>query len=275
MTHRTPYELRLSCREGVFSGPTFESAPGILQANLVIVPTTFANDFEVFCRLNPKPCPLLEVTKPGGYELQKLAQDVDLRTDLPKYRVFQNGSFVAEPTDILSWWRDDLVAFLLGCSLSFEHAMLTSGLPVRHVEEHRNGPVYRTNIPCQTAGSFHGPTVVSMRPIPSGLVDRAIQLTEKYPFAHGAPLHVGDPSTIGIKDLQSPDFGEAVTIHADETPVFWACGVTPQVVLLESKTEFAITHSPGHMFVTDIRSDEFVWDRAERDAPADADKPSH
>ena len=272
--NQTPYEFRLSCREGVHCGPTFECAPGYVQANLVMLPATLADEFETFCRLNPKPCPLLEVVKPGCFQLEKLARNVDLRTDLPKYRVFQNGEFIAEQQDVLNWWRDDLVSFLLGCSICFEQAMLEAGLPLRHVEQHQNIPVFRTNIPCQAAGRFQGHTVVSMRPIPSAKVDHAGAISSKYPFAHGAPIHVGDPSVIGIDDLQSPDFGESVTMRADETPVFWACGVTPQVAILESKIEFAITHSPGCMFVSDVKSDEFVWETAEPGAPADADPPA-
>ena len=271
--NQTAYEFRLSCREGVFDGPTFECAPEYLQANLVILPATLADEFDTFCRVNPKPCPLLEVAKPGCYELRKLARNVDLRTDLPKYRVFQNGVFIAECQDVLKWWRDDLVAFVLGCSICFERAMSESGLPLRHVEEHRNIPMFRTNIPCQSAGRFHGYTVVSMRPIPSARVDQAREISSRYPFAHGAPLHAGDPSVIGIDDLQSPDFGQSVTVRTDETPVFWACGVTPQSVILDSNIEFAITHSPGCMFVSDVKSDEFVWEHAEPGAPADANKP--
>jgi uncharacterized protein YcsI (UPF0317 family) len=225
------------------------------------MPVYAADDFETFCRINPKPCPLLEVTEPGCYELQEFAQNTDLRTDLPKYRVFKNGVAVEEPQDILNWWRDDLVAFLLGCSFSFEQALLQAGFTLRHIEEQKNISMYRTSIPCKPAGNFHGETVVSMRPISSDRIQEAVEITSRYPFAHGAPLHTGDPSVIGIHDLQCPDFGDPVTIHPGEVPVFWACGVTPQAVIKESNIGFAITHSPGCMFVSDVRSDEFVWEQ--------------
>lgn len=253
-----PAEIRTSCRSGDFQEPTFGLAPGYVQANLVILPKAFAEDFEGFCTANPLPCPLLEVTQPGSYELKRLAADADLRTDLPRYRVFRRGEIVEEPTDILHLFRDDLVSFLLGCSFSFEEAMLRSGLGVRHIEENKNVPMYCTNTTCHAVGAFRGRMVVSMRPLEPALVQKASDITSKYSFAHGGPVHVGDPASIGIADLDRPDFGDAVTVHPTETPVFWACGVTPQLAIMESRVDFAITHSPGCMFVSDIRSEDYI-----------------
>ncbi len=248
--------VRQAARSGEFSGPTCGFAPGYLQANLVVLPQSLAFDFLLFCQRNPKPCPLLELTDPGNAEPRELAPGADLRTDLPRYRVYQQGQLVEEPADIRRRWRDDLVAFLLGCSFSFEEAMQRAGLPVRHIDEGRNVPMYRTNIATKPAGIFRGPTVVSMRPLTVAQSIRAVEITSRYTKAHGAPLHVGDPAAIGIADISKPDFGDAVTIHPGELPVFWACGVTPQAVLMEVKPDFAITHSPGCMFVSDVRADE-------------------
>jgi len=233
-------------------------APGYLQANLVVVPQALAFDFLLFCQRNPKPCPLLEVTDPGSPEPRELAPGADLRTDLPRYRVYEHGRLVDEPADICRWWRDDLVAFLLGCSFSFEEAMQRAGLPVRHVDEGRNVPMYRTNIACKSAGAFHGPMVVSMRPLTPAQAIQSVEVTARYTKAHGAPIHIGDPAAIGVTAIDRPDFGDAVTIRPGEVPVFWACGVTPQAVLMEAKPPLAITHSPGCMFVTDVRADELA-----------------
>lgn len=252
----TPLEIRQSARSGELTGPTCGLAPGYLQANLVVIPKSLAFDFLLFCQRNPKPCPLLEVTDPGSPGLHDLASGVDLRTDLPRYRVYQQGRLVDEPSDVRRWWRDDLVAFLIGCSFSFEEAMQRAGLPVRHIDEGRNVPMYRTNIECKPAGVFHGPTVVSMRPLSVPQAIRAVEITAQFHKAHGSPIHVGNPAAIGISDIHRPDFGDGVTIHPGEVPVFWACGVTPQAVLMEVKPELAITHSPGCMFVSDIRADE-------------------
>jgi uncharacterized protein YcsI (UPF0317 family) len=252
----TGQDVRMASRRCEITGPTCGLAPGFLQANLVIVPRSLAFDFLLFCQRNPKPCPLLEVTDPGSPEPRELAPAADLRTDLPRYRVYQQGILVDEPTDIRRWWRDDLVAFLLGCSFSFEEAMQRAGLPVRHIDEGRNVPMYRTNIPTKPAGIFRGPTVVSMRPLTPLHAIRAVEITSRFTKAHGAPIHIGDPAAIGISDVNRPDFGDAVTINPGEVPVFWACGVTPQAVLMEVKPELAITHSPGCMFVSDVRADE-------------------
>ncbi|MCS7271994.1 MAG: putative hydro-lyase, partial [Gemmataceae bacterium] len=210
-------------------------------------------EFLLFCQRNPQACPLLEVTEPGQTEARLTAPGSDLRTDLPAYRLWQHGECVEEVTDVSSYWREDLVAFLLGCSFTFEAALLQAGLPVRHLEQGRNVPMYRTCLQCHAAGRFHGPMVVSMRPFTPAQAIRAIQITSRYPRAHGAPVHLGDPQAIGIADLQRPDYGEPVDIHTGELPVFWACGVTPQAVLLQARPPFAITHKPGHMFLTDLR----------------------
>ena len=249
-------DVRVQARSGVLSGPTCGLAPDYLQANLVIVPEAAAFDFLRFCQRNPKPCPILDVTEPGSWEPANVARSADIRTDLPRYRVYERGALIDEPRDIRRWWRDDLVAFLLGCSFSFEAAMQRAGLPVRHVEQGCNVPMYRTNVACASAGVFAGPLVVTMRPLTPAQAIEAVVITSRYPQAHGAPVHFGDPSTIGIADLTRPDFGEAVTMHPGEVPVFWACGVTPQVALMNAKLELAITHSPGCMFVTDRLAEE-------------------
>jgi uncharacterized protein YcsI (UPF0317 family) len=244
-------DVRARARAGLLTGPTCGLAPGYLQANLVILPEDLASDFLRFCQRNPKPCPVLEVTDPGAWEAGRIAPESDLRTDVPRYRVFRRGVLVEEPADITHLWRNDLVSFLLGCSFSFEDAMLRAGLPLRHLEQNCNVPMFRTNLPCEPAGPFRGPLVVSMRPLtPAQAIESAV-ITARYPQAHGAPVHFGDPEAIGISDLSHPDFGDPVAIRAGEVPVFWACGVTPQAALMEAKPEFAITHSPGCMFVTD------------------------
>jgi uncharacterized protein YcsI (UPF0317 family) len=231
---------------------------GYVQANLVVVPRDLADDFHCFCENNPKPCPLLDMTAPGDPEPKKVALGADLRTDLPRYCIYREGKLIDEPTDLKKWWRDDLVAFLLGCSFTFENALLEAGVPLRHLEEHCNVPMYRTNIACLPSGIFQGPMVVSMRPLHPELVETARRVCARYPRAHGEPVHAGDPSALGIADIHSPDFGDAVTIRPGEVPVFWACGVTPQAVAMQAKPRFLITHKPGHMFVTDLRDSDLV-----------------
>ena len=250
--YETPEDVRLACRRGELTGQTSGLLPGYAQANLVILPQPLAYDFLLFCRRNPKPCPLLEVTETGNPEPVGFAPGADLRTDLPRYRVWKEGQLVDEPANIAGLWRDDSVAFLIGCSFTFEAALLRAGVPVRHIEEGKNVPMYRTNIPCRPAGIFRGPMVVSMRPLKPADAIRAVQITARYPDVHGAPVHIGLPAQIGIKDLSRPDFGEAVSIHDDELPVFWACGVTPQSVAMAARPPLMITHSPGCMFVTDV-----------------------
>jgi uncharacterized protein YcsI (UPF0317 family) len=249
---QTPKEIRQTIRQGRYTGGTAGLAPGFVQANLVVLPRAQAYDFLVFCQRNPKPCPLIEVTDAGNPEPAGVAPGADLRTDVPRYRIYRDGRLDAEVTDITKEWREDLVAFLLGCSFTFENALAQSGVPLRHIEESRIVPMFRTSLACRPAGPFRGPMVVSMRPIPAPLVPRAVTVTARFPMAHGAPVHVGEPGRIGVADPTRPDWGEAVTILSGEEPVFWACGVTPQAVALEARVPLVITHAPGHMFITDL-----------------------
>jgi uncharacterized protein YcsI (UPF0317 family) len=254
----TGAEVRAACRDGSWTAPTCGLADGFAQANLVVLPRALAFDFLLFCQRNPKPCPLLEVTEPGDPVPRQVAPDADLRTDLPRYRVWRHGQLVDEPSDITRYWQSDFVSFVIGCSFTFEAAMLRTGLPVRHIEQGVNVPMFRTNIACRSAGIFHGPLVVSMRPLTPSDAIRAVQITSRYPSVHGAPVHVGDPQSIGIADLSRPDFGDAVRIDHGEVPVFWACGVTPQAAIMAAKPPLVITHSPGCMFVTDVRDEELA-----------------
>ncbi len=253
LTHATGAEVRRRARPGEWTGPTPGLALGHVQANLVVVPRDLAFDFLLFCHRNPKPCPLLDVTEPGSPEPSLVAPGADLRTDMPRYRVYRDGELVDEPRDLKDWWRDDLVGFLLGCSFTFESALLQAGVPVRHIEAGCNVPMYRTNIPCQAAGAFRGPMVVSMRPLTPAQAVKAVEVCARFPRAHGVPVHFGDPAALGIRDLGRPDFGDPVEFRPGEVPVFWACGVTPQAVAMEVRPPLLITHKPGHMFVTDLR----------------------
>ena len=253
-----PQEVRAPIREGEWTKPTAGLALGYTQANLVILPEEWAFEFLLFCQRNPKPCPVLDVTDAGSPHPARVAPEADLRTDLPKYRIYRYGKLDAEVTQIADLWRDDMVAFLLGCSYTFEAALLATGIPVRHIEEECNVPMYITNIECTPAKRFRGPMVVSMRPIPSRQVVKAVEVTARFPKAHGAPVHIGDPAAIGIEDLARPDFGDAVTVKEGEIPVFWACGVTSQVAARAARPELMITHAPGHMFITDIRDEELA-----------------
>ncbi len=254
----TPQQIRHRIREGVWRRPTAGLAPGYTQANLAIVPRPLAYDFLLFCQRNPKPCPLLEVLDSGDPEPRDIAPGADLRTDLPRYRVYRKGELVDEVDDIQAYWRDDLVSFLLGCSFTFEHPLLEAGIAMRHIEMDVNVPMFITNRPCQAAGVFQGPMVVSMRPIPYAQVVRAVQITSRFPAVHGAPVHIGDPAVLGIRDVNRPDFGDPVPVAAGEVPVFWACGVTPQAVVMQVKPELVITHAPGHMFISDRRDSDLA-----------------
>ncbi len=258
LMNESPGKVREMIRNGKLVQPTAGLCHGYVQANMAVVPKNLAYDFLLFCQRNPKPCPVLDVTDVGSAEPHFLAPGADLRYDIPQYRVWKNGELVDEPTDVAQYWRDDLVAFLLGCSFTFETALLNAEVPVRHIEEERNVPMYITNIACRPAGFFHGPTVVSMRPMRPELAIRATQVTSRFPGVHGAPIHMGDPKAIGIADVNKPDFGDSVTIHPGEIPVFWACGVTPQAVAMAVKPELMITHAPGHMFIGDIRDESLA-----------------
>lgn len=229
-------------------------ANGFVQGNLAILPENLAASFHRFCQLNPKPCPIIGMSDVGDPRIPALGIDLDIRTDLPRYRVWRDGEVVEEPTDIMAHWRDDLVAFVIGCSYSFEEALLADGLPIRHIERRLRVPMYRTNIACSPAGPFAGPMVVSMRPFKPADAIRAIQITSRFPAVHGAPVHIGLPQAIGIADIARPDYGDAVEVRPDELPVFWACGVTPQAVIAAIAPELAITHAPGAMLVTDVRN---------------------
>ncbi|OGA42723.1 MAG: hypothetical protein A3G24_18215 [Betaproteobacteria bacterium RIFCSPLOWO2_12_FULL_62_13] len=250
----TPRECREVFRRGEWNGPTTGLCIGYTNANLVIVPESLAYDFLLFCQRNPKPCPLLEVLEPGDPTVKYLAKGADIRTDLPRYRVFVKGELVEEPTDVKKYWRDDLVAFLFGCSSTFEGALEKAGIRPTWREGRRLG-AFITNIQCTPAGRLQGPMVVSMRPIPAHQVAIVVQVTARFPTHHGAPIHIGDPAAIGIKDITKPYSGGPSDVRPGEVPVFWACGVTPQTVALESKPELMLTHSPGHMFLSDIPSD--------------------
>lgn len=250
----SPGELRKIIREGRWTGGTEGLARGYAQANLIILPKEVALDFLIFCQRNPKPCPIVEVTDPGSPKIAQVA-DADLRTDLPRYSVFKEGKLVDQPADIVSYWRDDLVGFLLGCSYSFEEALINAGIPLRHQQENKIVSVYTTNIPCIPAGRFAGPMVVSMRPVKRNQLIRAVQITSRFPSTHGAPIHIGDPSLIGV-NLEKPDFDTGMfELAEDDVPVFWGCGGTPQAVALASKIDFMITHKIGHLFVTDKLSE--------------------
>lgn len=245
-------EARDAIRQGRFTGHTSGLAADHVQGNVVILPAALAGDFLRFCERNPKPCPLLAVSEPGDPALATLGAGIDIRSDLPQYRVWRHGELVAEPHDIAALWRDDLVTFVIGCSFSFEQALLEDGVPLRHIEQGRNVAMYRTTLATEPAGPFRGPMVVSMRPLRAAAAIRAVEITSRFPTVHGAPVHVGDPALIGIADIARPDYGDAVEVMPDELPVFWACGVTPQAAILNARPDFCITHAPGAMLITDL-----------------------
>ncbi|WP_053960704.1 putative hydro-lyase [Sulfobacillus thermosulfidooxidans] len=252
----TAVEARDLIRKGSFNGPTSGMALGYVQANLVILPKHLADDFYEFCQKNPAPMPVLDRCEPGDFIPRTVAPTADLRTDLPRYRVYRKGVCTEEPTDLRAIWADDFVAFVLGCSFTTEQQLLHHGVRLRHLEQGRNVPMFKTSILCQPSHDFHGPLVVSMRPIAKDQVARAQDITSHYPLAHGAPVHIGDPAALGIWDLSHPDYGDGIELKDDEVPVFWACGVTPQAVIEQIKPDIAITHAPGHMFITDLRDDD-------------------
>ena len=254
----SPKEFWEATRNDKYLKSTSGVAPGYVQTNLAVLPKEYAFDFLLFCQRNPKPCPLLEVMEPGQPEPKILAKGADIRTDIPFYRVYKNGELVEETKNITEHWSDDLVSFLLGCSFTFETAMLNANIPLRHLEQDTTVPMFITNIETTPAGIFSGPMVVSMRPIHKDNLVRAVQVTSRFPATHGAPIHIGNPSEIGIKNINHPDFGEKSEIKKDEIPVFWACGVTPQAVALNSKPSTMITHSPGYMFITNERDESIA-----------------
>lgn len=254
-----PADVRRLFRSGSLNGQTSGMCLGYAQANMAVLPKKYAYDFLLFAQRNPKPCPILEVGDVGSPWLNTIARDCNVASDLPKYRVYEHGELIGEFDNVEAFWRDDLVAFLIGCSFSFESELLQSGIGIRHIEEGRNVPMYLTNIPCDPAGVFSGNMVVSMRPLPPEQIVAAVNITAAMPRVHGSPIHIGDPAHIGIADINRPDFGEAVTIREGEVPVFWACGVTPQSAVMQSKPDFCITHAPGHMLITDIKNAELKF----------------
>ena len=245
-------------RAGEIQRPTAGLCGGYAQGNLAILPKKYAYDFLLFTQRNPKPCPVLEISDTGEKEMKAIAPGSDITTDIAKYRIYRNGELDGEHSDLKAFWRDDFVSFILGCSFTFESALIEEGIDVRHIQCGCNVPMYITNIECKPAGIFSGPTVVSMRPISYDKVVKTVQITSRYPGVHGAPIHIGDPKAIGIKDIFKPDFGDPVEIRDNEIPVFWACGVTPQAVAMKVKPEIMITHSPGYMFLTDIKNHELA-----------------
>lgn len=260
-TPAAPAALRAQARAGTWQEVTTGACAGYLQANMVILRAELAAEFAASCAANPRALPLVEQTEPGVPDRLRCAPGADLRTDLPRYHVHADGRLDAEVTSIEDWWRDDFVGFLLGCSFTAERMLLDAGVRLRHLELGQNVPMFGTSVDCEPAGRFRGRVVVSMRPIEAAAVERAVEVTARYPLAHGAPLHVGDPGEIGIDDLASPDWGDPMQLEGDEVPVFWACGVTPQSIIRTVQPEIAVTHAPGHMFVTDVPDDDLV-DRA-------------
>jgi uncharacterized protein YcsI (UPF0317 family) len=253
----SPSDAREMIRQNNWLKPTSGLSNGFIQANLAVLPKELAFEFLLFCQRNPKPCPIIDITEPGSRIPALAAPNADLRTDIPKYRVYRNGELAEEKTDVSDIWDDNMVGFLLGCSFTFEEALVNNGIPIRHIEENCNVPMYKTNIECVKAGRFEGPMVVSMRPMSEKDAIRAVQVTSRFPSVHGAPVHIGNPASIGIYDIQNPDFGDRVTIKEGEVPVFWACGVTPQAIAMHVKPEIMITHAPGFMFITDLKNEQY------------------
>lgn len=245
-------------RRGLWTSHTSGLASEHVQGNVVILAQALAGDFLRYCQRNPKPCPLLAVSEPGQALLPTLGKDINICTDVPRYRVWRHGELVDEPSDVSALWRDDLVAFVIGCSFSFEQALMEAGLPLRHVQQNKNVAMFRTSIQTSAAGPFSGPLVVTMRPMRAGAAIRAVQVTSRFPNVHGAPVHIGDPSLIGIADLSRPDYGDAVEVMPDELPVFWACGVTPQAAIEQARPDFCITHAPGAMLITDLLNNQLA-----------------
>jgi len=257
-SNQTPQSIRSLIRKNEITTHTAELAPGYVQANVVILPKNAAFDFLLFCQRNPKPCPVLEVLDEGSSLTKYTADKADLKYDVPKYRIYKEGELEMESSNLEEYWRSDFVTFLLGCSFTFDSALISAGIEIRNITQGKNVPMYVTNIPTSPAGIFSGPTVVSMRPIPRNKIVRAVQVTSRFPSVHGSPIQIGDSEKIGIKDVFKPDFGDPTDILDDEVPVFWACGVTPPAVAMEAKLPLMITHSPGHMFLTDLKDEDLA-----------------
>lgn len=253
--HMSPSEVRALIRQGVIDFPTAGMCRGYAQANLVILPPEYAADFEAYTRQNPFPCPVLEIVR-GTPDTHAMGEGANICTDIPRYRIYRNGIFTEEATDVSAFWQDGYVGFLIGCSFSFEEALLRAGIDVRHISQGRNVPMFKTNIETAPAGPFRGPMVCSMRPMTPENAKTAYEITEKMPNVHGAPVQIGNPEKIGVKDIMKPDYGDAVDLYPGEVPVFWPCGVTPQAAIENAKLPIVITHAPGHMFITDILNSE-------------------
>ena len=253
--------LRDKIRRGQFADQTAGAAPRCVQGNLVILPEFLADDFHRYCEANPKPCPLLAISRPGDPALPTLAEDFDLRTDVPLYRIYRRGELERETTDIRDVWEEDFVAFVLGCSYSFEAALLAVDIPLRHIEMNMGVPMYVSNIETVPAGPFAGPMVVSMRPMTPDDARKAAAICADFDRAHGEPVQIGDAQAIGIADIAAPDFGEAVPVLDGEVPVFWACGVTPQMAIKQARPDICITHAPGFMVISDIAASELAAGR--------------
>ena len=245
-------EVRAEIRAGAYTSHTAGLGRGHLQANLAIMPEEYALDFMRSCQRNPKPCPLTGVSDTGNPAMFTMGDDIDIRTDVPAYNIYRDGRLDRDATDIADIWRDDFVVFAIGCSFTFEHALITAGIDLWHIGNDKTVPMFRSNIDTVPAGPFSGKMVVSMRSVPEDRVEEVIEISRRFPLAHGAPVHFGDPANIGIGDISTPDWGDPAPVGAGEVPVFWACGVTPQVAIEAARLPICITHKPGHMLITDI-----------------------
>jgi len=253
--HMQPVQARQLIREEIITFPTAGICQGYAQANLVILPPEYSKDFELYAQKNPAPCPILEIIK-GTPQTRIMGKDGNICSDISLYRIYRDGVFTEELSNVSAYWKEGYVGFLIGCSFSFEEALMAAGIPVRHIEQGCNVPMFKTNIQTIQAGPFQGPMVCSMRPMTPDQAELAYQITEKMPNVHGAPIQIGNPEAIGIYNLMTPDYGDPVGIRPDEVPVFWPCGVTPQAAVEQAKLPIAITHAPGHMFITDILNNE-------------------
>ncbi len=250
--------VRQAIRAAVYGSHTAGLAAGKLQSNIVIVPQHYALDFMRYCQRNPKPCPLVAVSDTGNPMMFTLGKDIDIRFDVPAYNIYKEGELVQTLNSIDAHWHDKLVAFALGCSFTFEHALIKAGVRLWHIDNDTTVPMYRTSIDTVPAGPFHGKLVVSMRAVPADQVELVSTISRQYPLAHGSPVHVGSPVDIGINDIETPQWGDRAPVPADHVPLFWACGVTPQVAIEQSKLPLCITHKPGHMLITDVPEDAEV-----------------
>lgn len=254
---KSPAEVRAAIRAGEIDFPTAGMSRGYAQANLIILPPEYAADFEEYAKLNPFPCPILEIIKGEQPLTHDMGEGGNICSDIPRYRIYRDGVWDGkEITDVTEYWKEGYVGFLIGCSFSFEEALMAAGIEVRHIAQGRNVPMYKTNIQTVKAGPFEGPMVCSMRPMTPENAQKAYDITVKMPNVHGAPVHMGDAAEVGVADVMKPDYGEAVDIYEGEIPVFWPCGVTPQAAVENAKPPIAITHAPGHMFITDIINSE-------------------